>query len=1210
MVLQGNFPRGKGKLQIKKKKEEQEEGSTDNKNVSKKNHKRFFDTTDEDETLAFEEHEKHTKKLKNQTKILNQGCIYKHKRSGAITINSIKFNDLSNTMKVLCAIKSLEDDYVIVSLPNMLTGYYYQDDDNEISLKKLYKYLSNVCTVSITSTCTSSTKRKIEVSFDPIDVNAGITYDTLYTKQILRSRIVSVEDYGYIVDIGIMGVVSFLKTDKTDDLYVGSILDLQISKLDDDNKSITLGFVEDKQIETDLSISNVDLHTLQPGNLVRFHVEEYCTNGIIIGFHNSNSNIFQGAIELSQLVPSEQQSSWKKHWNEYRSKTKRLVGRILCMDSYSKILRLSVLPHIMTLTQQPKVSDNLPEYGDILQDLEIVRIDKGFGLLAIYPLNSTENDEVLNDDELSYTMDDINTNDFSDDNTEKSTHQQPSNYASIYILTKNESYEEGSKLSQVRILSKTKWIMDDYIEGSIDASILNASIFSYDQLQFGHVYKCTITRVYVDTLTNNVKLYVSLGPNLTGIITSQHFYDKGYISSYKLQALVKKYKEGMVLKAKYVNVDDYNNHYMTIKPSLLKSSQQFDNYNTLNINDVSVGIVSKKDKNKGIHVMFYNTVHGILPLYDVVAQLGKDWYDVYDLGDVLKCRIVKIETFPNESRRLVLSLNVSAHNKNDDENDVPAVVPVGTILEKDVMKVYDVTSKDIKVIIKSKNINNSLSNSEEIVGSIPFNQLFDTNSTIDEIEDLVKELYPIGTRIQSKGVVLENKTNDMTAVLPYVIISLRSSFIHTMEINNSDDESDSDDDEVDDDAESVTNEKKSTTILLPSSYAQCTKNTLLIGCIYNIDERYGTFIKYLNGITGFIPKKTNFNGVVNNTIVGQVLTIDVDTKRLVVKPKLDVTEKIIQESYRECKCAISDMIHVKITSNHNIRNGTAQVKAIDNADVKGILPGLEISKDLKILQNLTKHYPIGKILQVRIIDKIIEKDEFDEDEEDELLVVSLLNATKIEVPNVINLPKIGQIVVGRINRKLRNIVPCSILIDVRNLHGYGRNNNDTTSSSRCYVRCCITELMDVDDWTINEPIGKLVNRKDHGLFPHGKYVHVKIVSYPIYQSKTIIPPIMYLDGTLRPSQLLQQEQSKEDTLNSIPQIGDEIKGYVVKKNSTESIVYATPTKTTIGGNIICRIIPGKRQYPMGSLVSGIVKDVVDLMNGDIGVQLDTSAIDE
>lgn len=985
----------------------------------------------------------------------------------------------------------------------MLTAFYRREEEG-LSFKTLYKNLPKMCVVSVSSTSVTTLddkkQRKIEASFDPIDVNNGITYDTLYEKMIIRSKILSEEDYGFIVDVGVLGVVSFLK-DKECGLCVGSVLDLQIVKLENDNKNITLSLPKEgyEEIERELHRGS-SIHSLLPGNLVRFHVEEYCSNGIIIGF---GGGTYQGAIDVSNLLPNIEQSSWKKYWNVYRKKMKRLVGRIVCVDASSKILRLSLLDHAMCL--KVDVLDELDELEDgcFVKDLEVVRVDRGFGLLAVYPLNGevTQKDDESNDDmdDLSYTMEDVN--DFGDafdevPNKKKesilSHHSKPPSHLSIYIHQKENIYTVGDKLPNVRIISK-KWVMDNYIEGSIDPSILTASIFSYSQLTPSEMYKSTIQKIIVNKTSNDVKLLISLGPNLNGVITSQHLFDKGFVSTYKLSSITKKYKEGMSIHAQYLHVDDYNNYYFTLKPSLLSQPTTFCDFD-IKMNNVSIGFITKKDVHKGIFVMFYNHVHGVIPLHDCVNTLGQDWLNVHDVGDVIKCRVTNIQN------RLILSLNLMSQSSGRGR-------AIGTIIPKDVMKVYEVTHKEIRVVMRMEN--------EEMVGVIPFTQIWD-----EEMKGDVKDLYPVGTRIPSKGIIM-NK---------HLTISLRPSFT-------------------------------STDFAIPSNY-KIPIHSYILGSIHNKNERYGTFIRYLNGVTGFIPKKMcDLSKLpLHHTIIGQVTSVNMEKEKLAIKPCFQTTREVLEGIGR--REDVDDVIQVRVTS----VEGDIHVQT--NNESRGVIPLLEISKDINILQNLKEHYTIGKTIQARIISTKPFDELDDEYGQKELLILSILRVKENH-----NLPKVGSVVTGRVNRSERNTIPTSILLDVRG----------------CLVRCCITELM--DEW-VDEPIGKFA-RRDHGLFPHGKLVQVKILSYPMHIIKSSTSAFI-LNGTLR----------TKNITTSIPKIGLQIEGYVIQKTQNECIVLASPSSSK--SRVVGRVIPGKAVYPIGCLVRGVVRDVCDLMNGDIGVQLDTS----
>ena len=99
----------------------------------------------------------------------------------------------------------------------------------------------------------------------------------------------------------------------------------------------------------------------------------------------------------------------------------------------------------------------------------------------------------------------------------------------------------------------------------------------------------------------------------------------------------------MTVTAKYILEDDHDNNYFALKPSLLKH-QSFASVQSIELNSKGVGYITKKDKNKGLHIMFYNHIHGIIPLHEC-ASLGKDWFTAYDVGDVVTVKVVRIDEF-------------------------------------------------------------------------------------------------------------------------------------------------------------------------------------------------------------------------------------------------------------------------------------------------------------------------------------------------------------------------------------------------------------------------------------------------------------------------------------------------------------------------------------------------------------------------------------
>merc|ERR1711862_430259 len=111
-------------------------------------------------------------------------------------------------------------------------------------------------------------------------------------------------------------------------------------------------------------------------------------------------------------------------------------------------------------------------------------------------------------------------------------------------------------------------------------NILSASIFSYNDIQPGQIYTRIINKIIINTTINDFKILLSIlgmpkisSQKIRCIIPSTQFYDKGYISNYKLSSLTKLYKIGHKIQCMFLTNDDYDIYYMSIKPSFLKLQQ-------------------------------------------------------------------------------------------------------------------------------------------------------------------------------------------------------------------------------------------------------------------------------------------------------------------------------------------------------------------------------------------------------------------------------------------------------------------------------------------------------------------------------------------------------------------------------------------------------------------------------------------------------------
>ena len=131
----------------------------------------------------------------------------------AAFIESLSFQKIARGTKLLGIVREVATEYVVVSLPSMLTGFIRRHDgirlDHVLSVGMVLAVEVVRATsesVSAKSSSNSTVKRRIELAISPGKINSGLTANSLYQGMTVRGLIRSVEDHGCIVDLSVAGV--------------------------------------------------------------------------------------------------------------------------------------------------------------------------------------------------------------------------------------------------------------------------------------------------------------------------------------------------------------------------------------------------------------------------------------------------------------------------------------------------------------------------------------------------------------------------------------------------------------------------------------------------------------------------------------------------------------------------------------------------------------------------------------------------------------------------------------------------------------------------------------------------------------------------------------------------------------------------------------------------------------------------------------------
>ena len=173
--------------------------------------------------------------------------------SKAALIESLSFNKLGKGTRLLGLVRDVAPDYAVVSLPNMLTGFVRRAKATDIALTDVYTP-GTMMAFSIVKTTTETvasskssgsssangkakteTRRRIELTASPQVINADLRLADLDdgdAATTIRGKVISCEDHGCIVDLGLAGLgrkMAFLRYENVEGGYV--LLPLPMRKM-------------------------------------------------------------------------------------------------------------------------------------------------------------------------------------------------------------------------------------------------------------------------------------------------------------------------------------------------------------------------------------------------------------------------------------------------------------------------------------------------------------------------------------------------------------------------------------------------------------------------------------------------------------------------------------------------------------------------------------------------------------------------------------------------------------------------------------------------------------------------------------------------------------------------------------------------------------------------------------------------------------------
>ena len=587
----------------------------------------------------------------------------------------------------------------IVALSEQLTsrlqdGAAEQNDDEEDSSDESEVDLPSIFTVGqyirayVVSTMDESTigksKKRIELSLRPSEANTGLGKDDVVMNSTVMASVISVEDHGFVMDVGIPELRGFLSNSEVDSsidqgrLQEGAVFLCQVVSKGSNGSVVQLSLQHKKlgsvkSVPSDASTIN----TFLPGTAVDVLITNTDRRGLtgkVIGHLDVTADLVHSGVGPDN---TDLESSYK-----IGSKIK---ARVICNFPTAKEpkLGISLLPHIGSLTRKHPNKDrtNLPTtiipLSSLLDECTVRHVEADIGLFVdtgIAGLGGFVHISRVKDGKVD----------------------------SLY--ESSGPYQVGS-VHKGRVVGYSE--LDGLFHLSFQKSILEQEYIRMEDVPIGAVITCPIQKLVVkEEGVSGLILKIAEGIN--------GFVAEGHLSDIKLQHPEKKFREGMKVKARVLSTDPSKKQIrLTLKKTLVNSDAPvLKSYDEVTMGMQVPGTIIKL-QSKGAHVQFYGRLKAFLPVHEMSEAYIRDPNDHFRTGQVVSVHVVDVDP---EKRRLIVSCKdpgafgldkqtalktlklgdlVSAKitQKTEDQifveladNQLKAILPVGHLTDKSVSK--------------------------------------------------------------------------------------------------------------------------------------------------------------------------------------------------------------------------------------------------------------------------------------------------------------------------------------------------------------------------------------------------------------------------------------------------------------------------------------------------------------------------------------------
>ncbi|XP_072335851.1 protein RRP5 homolog isoform X2 [Scyliorhinus torazame] len=568
----------------------------------------------------------------------------------------LSFKKLKVGTLLLGCVKEVTDYELVVGLPHGLTGYVSLTNICDAYTKSLREQineelaedltaLSDLYSAGMIVRCTVSELGKtkashhsLKLSINPKDVNKALSAGALRAGMLLSGCVSSVEDHGYLVDIGVKATKAFLSQEKAQEyikrrnrglpLRVGQYLTFLLESVKNDGRIVQLS-VQPAAVGAAIAAEDQkwSLCNLLPGLVMRVEVQKVTLHGLVLQFLSGLS----GSVDFMHLDPQKV--------GTYR-KGQKLRACVLYVQPDAKSVHLTLRPLFLqpgAVSQQPGKHG----IGEVLEYCTVLRYHKAVGVIF-----------QLGDGSFAYSR---------------------KFHLSDTKLTVNATvFKEGTN-HRCRVIDQSP--MEQMALVSLKKSILDAPFLRYQDIQPGQLIEGKVSSL------EKYGMHVKLTDQIRGLVPRTHLAD------IPLKHPEKLYSVGDQVKCRVLTVNSETKKLILTRKKTLVASKLsiITHYKEAIPRRLAHGYIVCV-KPFGCIVRFYNEARGLVPRQELSALPVPSPEKAFYIGQVVKVMVLKCD--PSQER-LLLSMKTREEvgTEADDikKNKESSMYPTGKIVDVEVL---------------------------------------------------------------------------------------------------------------------------------------------------------------------------------------------------------------------------------------------------------------------------------------------------------------------------------------------------------------------------------------------------------------------------------------------------------------------------------------------------------------------------------------------